>query len=72
MVEDKTPRCVSGSFESDYGFDPFSKLIYFHEYVLLSITGWRTTSHEVYAPFAEGLTMMIKCKRVGGARALFS
>ena len=72
MVEDKTPCCVSGSSESGYGFDPFSKLIYFHENVLVSITGWRMTSHEVYAPFAEGLTMMIRCKRVGGAHALFS
>jgi hypothetical protein len=72
MGEDKTCCCVSGSLESGYGLDPFRKVIYFHENVLVSITEWRMTSHEVYAPFVEGSTMMIGCKRVRGPRALFS
>jgi hypothetical protein len=71
MVEEKTRCYVSGSFESWYGFDQFGKAIYFHDSVLVSITRWRMTSHEVYAPFAEGSMMMIGCKRVGGAHALF-
>jgi hypothetical protein len=71
MVEEKTRCCVSGSFESGYGFDPFGKVIYFQDNVLVSITRWRMTSHEVYAPCVEGSTMMIGCKRVGGACALF-
>jgi hypothetical protein len=72
MGEDKTRCCVSGSFESGYGLDPFGKVIYFHDNVLVFIAGWRMTSDEVSAPFVEGWTMMIGCKRVGGARALFS
>ena len=72
MVEEKTRCCVSGSFDSGYGFDPFGKVIYFHDNVLVSITGCRMTSHEFYAPFAEGSTMIIGCNRVGGARSLFS
>jgi hypothetical protein len=72
MGEDKTHCCVNGSFESGYGLDPFGKVIYFHNNVLVSITRWRMTSDEVYAPFVEAWTMMIGCKRVGGACALFS
>jgi hypothetical protein len=48
------------------------KVIYFHDNVLVSITRCRMTSHEVYVPFAEGSTMMIGCKRVGGAHVFFS
>jgi hypothetical protein len=47
--------CVSGIVESGHGFDPFGKVIYCHDNVLVSITGWRMESHEVYAPFAEGV-----------------
>ena len=72
MGEDKTCCCVSGSFESGYGLDPFGKVIYFHENVLVFIVGWRMTSDQVYDPFVEGSTMMIGCKRVGGARSLIS
>ena len=72
MGEDKTCCCVSGSFESGYGLDPFGKVIYFHDNVLVFIVGWRMTSDEVSAPFVEGWTMMIGCKRVRGPRALFS
>jgi hypothetical protein len=72
MGEDKTRYCVSGSFESGNGLNPFGKVIYFDDNVLVSIIGWRMTSDEVYDPFIEGSTMMIGCKRVGGARALFS
>jgi len=72
MGEEKTRCCVNGSFESGYGLHPFGKVIYFHDNVLVSITRWRMTSREVYAPFAEESMMMIGCKRVGGARALFS
>jgi hypothetical protein len=72
MVEDKMCCCVSGSFETGYSFDPFGKVIYFHDNVLVSITGCRMTSHEFYAPFAEGSTMMIGYKRVGGGPLFFS
>jgi hypothetical protein len=72
MVEDKMCCCVSRSFETEYSFDPFGKVIYFHDNVLVSITVCRMTSHEVYAPFAEGSTVMIGYKRVVGAPAFFS
>jgi hypothetical protein len=34
---------------------PFGKVIYCHENLLVFITGWRMASHEVYAPFVEGV-----------------
>jgi hypothetical protein len=71
MVEDKMCCCVSDSFETGYSFDPFGKVIYFHNNVLVSITRCRMTSHEVYVPFAEGLMMRIGCKRVWGADGFF-
>ena len=71
MGEDKTCYCVSGSFESWNGLNPFGKVIYFDDNVLVFIAGWRMTSDEVSAPFVEGWMMMIGCKRVGGDPALF-
>jgi hypothetical protein len=64
MGEDTTCYCVSGSFESWNGLNPFGKVIYFDDNVLVFIIGWRMTSDEVYDPFIEGSTMMIGCKRV--------
>jgi hypothetical protein len=55
VVEEKTCCCVSGVVKCGHGFDPLGKVIYFHEKVLVSITGWRMASHEVYAPFTEGV-----------------
>jgi hypothetical protein len=72
MVEDKMRCCVSGSFETRYSFDPFGKVIYFHDNLLVSITRCKMKSHEVYAPFAEGSMVMIGCKRVRGAHVFFS
>jgi hypothetical protein len=55
MVEEKMPCCVSSVVESGHGFDPFCKVIYGHDNVLVSITRRRLKSHEVYAPFAKGV-----------------
>jgi hypothetical protein len=54
VIEEKTRCSVYGVVEGRYGFDPFSKVIHFHDDVLVSISGWRVASHEVYAPFAKG------------------
>jgi hypothetical protein len=54
VVEEKMRCCVSGIVEGRHGFDPFGKLIYFHDDVRVSITRWRIASHELYAPFAKG------------------
>jgi hypothetical protein len=55
VVEEKMHCCVSGIVEGRHGFSPFGKVIYCHDDVLVSITRWRIASHEVYAPFVEGV-----------------
>jgi hypothetical protein len=55
MVEEKMCCCVSGIVEGRHGFDPFVKVIHFHNDVLVSITRWTIAGHEVYAPFIEGV-----------------
>jgi hypothetical protein len=55
VVEEKMRWCVSVVVKCGHGFDPFGKLINFHENVLVSITGWRMKIHEFYAPFIEGV-----------------
>jgi hypothetical protein len=37
--------------------DPFGKIIHYHDNVLVSITGWRMESHEIYAPFTKGVEL---------------
>jgi hypothetical protein len=54
MVEEKTHYCVSGIVEGRHGFNPFSKVIDFHNDLLVSITRWRVASPKFNAPFAEG------------------
>jgi hypothetical protein len=44
---------VSGVVEGRHGFNPLGKVIDCHDYVFVSIVGWRVASHEVYAPFAK-------------------
>jgi hypothetical protein len=55
MVEEKTRCCVNNVVKCGHGFDPFSKVIHIHHDVFVSIIGWRIESHEVYAPFTEGV-----------------
>ena len=71
VVEEKRHCCVSCIVEGRHGFGPFGKVVNCHDNVLVSITRCRMTSHEVYVPFAEGLTMRIGCKRVRGAHGFF-
>jgi hypothetical protein len=54
MVEEKMDCCVCSVVKFGHGFGPFSKVIHFYENVLVSITGWRMESNEVYAPLKEG------------------
>jgi hypothetical protein len=46
--------CVSSVVKCGHGLDPLGKIIYFYNNVLVSITGWRMESHEIYAPFTKG------------------
>jgi len=55
VVEEKMCFYVSSVVECGHVFGPFGKVIYDHDNVLVSITGWRMESHEVYAPFIEGV-----------------
>jgi hypothetical protein len=55
VVEEKTCCGVSGIVEGRHGFNPFGKVIYCHDNVLVSITRWRIENHEVYAPFSQGI-----------------
>jgi hypothetical protein len=72
MVEEKTHCCVSDVVKCVHGFNLFGKVIDCQDNLLVSITRWRMESHEVYAPFTEGSTVMTRCRRVGNAHALFS
>jgi hypothetical protein len=71
VVEEKMCCCVSGVFESGHGFDPLGNVIDNHDNVLVSITRWRMESREFYVPLQKGSIVMTRCRRVGGARALF-
>jgi hypothetical protein len=42
-------------FEGGHGFFPLGEVIDYHDDVLVSIIGWRATSHEFNAPFAKGV-----------------
>jgi hypothetical protein len=55
MVEETMHCCVNGVVEGRHGLGPFGKVIYFLDDVLLSISRWRVSSHEFYAPFVEGI-----------------
>jgi hypothetical protein len=54
VVEEKTCCYVKGVVKCVHGFGPLSEVIDFHDIVLVSITGWRITSHEINSPFTEG------------------
>jgi hypothetical protein len=54
VVEEEMCDYVSGIVEGRHGFGPFGKVIYYQDIVLVSITRWRISSHEVYAPFSKG------------------
>jgi hypothetical protein len=56
VVEEKMCCCVSGVVKCGHGFRPFGKVIYYHDNVLVSITGWRMASHEVNDLFTEGVS----------------
>jgi hypothetical protein len=54
MVKEKTLCYVSGTVKSGHGFDPFGKVIYYHDNLLVPITICRMENHEFYAPFVDG------------------
>jgi hypothetical protein len=55
VVEEKTCCCVGCIIESGHDFDPFGKVIYCYDNVLVSIIECRMESQELYAPFLEGV-----------------
>jgi hypothetical protein len=55
VVEEKMCCCVNGIVEGRHGFDPFGKVINCQDDIFVSITRWRVGSHEVDAPFVEGV-----------------
>jgi hypothetical protein len=55
MVEEKMFFFISRVVKCGHGFNPFGKVIHFHDNVLVSITRWRMGSHEVYAPFTKAV-----------------
>jgi hypothetical protein len=55
MVKENTRCCVSGVVKCGHGFSPFGKVIHYNDNLIMSLTGWRMESHEVYAPFTEGI-----------------
>jgi hypothetical protein len=57
VIKENTHCSVSGVVDGRHGFDPFSKVIHFHNDVLVSISRWRVASHEVYAPFEKGVSI---------------
>jgi hypothetical protein len=53
MVEEKTHHFVDSIVERGHSFGPFGEVVNENYNVLVSIVGWRVTSHEFNAPFAE-------------------
>jgi hypothetical protein len=55
VIKEKTCCSVSDVVEGRHGFSPFCEVIDNNDNVFVSITGWGITSHEVDAPFTEGV-----------------
>jgi hypothetical protein len=54
VIKEKMCCSVGGVVEVRHGFSPLGEVIDCNDDVFVSIAGWRFSSHEVYAPFAEG------------------
>jgi hypothetical protein len=54
VVKEKMNCTVSGVVEGGHSFNPFCEVIDCNKNVLVFITGWGITSHEVDAPFTKG------------------
>jgi hypothetical protein len=53
VVKEKMRCYVSDVFEGRHGFSPLGEVICCHNNVLVSISRWRVSSHEVNAPFTK-------------------
>jgi hypothetical protein len=56
VIKEKERYSVSGVVEGGHGFNPFFEVIDDENNVFVSIVGWGITSHEVDAPFTEGVS----------------
>ena len=54
MVEKETGNSFSGTVESGHGFRPFGEVINSDYDVLMAVSRWGSTLHEVDGPLAKG------------------